>query len=92
MHFPEDRTPGGRTIVQLHPTTGAVLAVQNSRDAPAAYRFVKLWNRQLHTGDTFGWPTRILACLISLALPLLALTGPLIWWGKLKRRDRGEEA
>jgi len=92
MHFPEDRTPGGRTIVQLHPTTGAVLAVQNSRDAPAAYRFVKLWNRQLHTGDTFGWPTRILACLISLALPLLALTGPLIWWGKFKRRDRGEEA
>jgi uncharacterized iron-regulated membrane protein len=86
MRFPEDYTGGGRTNVFLDPATAAVLVAQTSRDAPFSFRFVKYWNRQLHTGDTFGWPSRILACLTSLSLPLLALTGPLIWWGKFKRR------
>ncbi|MEP6671206.1 MAG: PepSY-associated TM helix domain-containing protein [Chthoniobacter sp.] len=86
MRFPEDRTPAGRTNVYLHPTTGAVLLAQSSRNAPAPYRIVKLWNRQLHTGDTFGWPSRIIAALASASLPLLTITGPLIWWSRLRRR------
>jgi uncharacterized iron-regulated membrane protein len=90
MRYPEDYTQGGRTNVFLDPATGAVLLAQTSRDAPIGYRLVSFWNRQLHTGDTLGWPSRIIACLTSLSLPLLALTGPLIWWGKFKRRRRGE--
>ncbi|HEY3901355.1 MAG TPA: PepSY-associated TM helix domain-containing protein [Chthoniobacter sp.] len=86
MHFPEDNTPGGRTGVFLDPTSAEVLLAQTSRDAPPGYRLAKFWNRQLHTGDILGWPSRIIACLMSLSLPLLALTGPLIWWGKFKRR------
>jgi uncharacterized iron-regulated membrane protein len=86
MHLPEDYTPGGRTIVMLDPNTAAVLLAQTSRNAPPGYRLAKFWNRQFHTGDVLGWPSRIIACLASLALPLLALTGPLIWWGKFKRR------
>jgi len=88
MRLPEDHTAGGRTNVYLDPATATVLLAQTSRNAPAGYRVAKFWNRQLHTGDTFGWPSRIVACLTSLALPLLALTGPLIWWGKFKRRGR----
>jgi len=91
MRFPEDHTPGGRTNLYLDPTTAAVLVAQTSRNAPAGYRLAKYWNRQLHTGDVLGWPSRIVACLASLALPLLALTGPLIWWGKFKRRNRPQE-
>ena len=86
MRFPEDRTPAGRTNVYVHPTTGEVLMAQDSRTAPPGYRWVKLWNRQLHTGDEFGLTSRILTCLASLSLPLLAITGPLIWWGRVKRR------
>ncbi len=86
MRFPEDRTPAGRTNVYLHPVTGEVLSAQTSRDAPPAYKIVKVWNRQLHTGDAWGWPSRIIACLASLSLPLLALTGPLIWWGRIRRK------
>jgi uncharacterized iron-regulated membrane protein len=88
MRFPEDRTPAGRTNVYLHPTTGEVLLAQSSRNAPAPYRWVKLWNRQLHTGDTFGWPTRIIAALASASLPLLTITGPLIWWGRIMRKRK----
>jgi uncharacterized iron-regulated membrane protein len=86
MHLPEDYTGGGRTTVMLDPNTAAVLVAQTSRNAPPGYRLAKFWNRQFHTGDVLGWPSRIVAFLASLSLPLLALTGPLIWWGKFKRR------
>ncbi len=92
MRFPEDRTPAGRTNVYIHPSTGEVLMAQDSRTAPPAYRWVKLWNRQFHTGDEFGLVSRILTSLASLSLPLLAISGPLIWWGRVrrKRRDSGK--
>jgi uncharacterized iron-regulated membrane protein len=88
MRFPEDRTPIGRTTVYLHPTTGAVLLAQTSRNAPTPYRLIKLWNRQFHTGDVLGWPSRIVAALASASLPLLAITGPLIWWSRLMRKRK----
>ena len=87
MKYPEDRTPLGRTNLYLDPVTGAVLSAQTSRTAPIGTRVVKLWNREVHTGDIFGWPSRIVACLASLALPLLAITGPLIWWGRVRRKS-----
>jgi uncharacterized iron-regulated membrane protein len=88
MRFPEDRTPAGRTNVYLHPTTGEVLLAQTSRNAPAPYRFIKLWNRQFHTGDVLGWPSRILAAVTSISLPMLAITGPLIWWNRITRKRK----
>lgn len=86
MKYPEDGTPAGRTNLYLDAFSGQVLALENSRTAAWGTRVVKLWNREVHTGDLFGWPSRILACLMSLALPLLAITGPLIWWGKWRRK------
>lgn len=59
----------------------------NSRTAPPGHRYTALWNREIHTGDVFGWPSRILACLFSLSLPLMAVTGPVLW---LQRRQRRE--
>jgi len=86
MKYPEDGTPAGRTIIYIDPVTGNVLSSQPSRTASWGFRVVKLWNREIHTGDIYGWPTRILACLMSLALPVLAVTGPLIWWGRQRRK------
>jgi uncharacterized iron-regulated membrane protein len=88
MRYPEDRTPAGRTNVYLHPTTGEVLVAQTSRDAPAPYRYVKLWNRQFHTGDVAGWPSRIIAALASFSLPLLAVTGPIMWISRHLRKRK----
>lgn len=79
LHFPEDRTPGGRSQVYVDQFSGAVLSVQNSRTAPAGTRLVNL-NRALHTGDIGGLPTKILACLMSLAVVLQAFTGFVMWW------------
>ena len=87
MKFPEDHTPAGRTVVFLDRYTGKILSLKNSRTASIAYKYTRMWNREIHTGDLFGWPTRILACLSSLTLPVMAITGPLIWWNR-RRKDR----
>ena len=86
MQYPEDRTPVGRTNVFIDPYTGTVVYLLSSRTGPLGFRIVKLWNREIHTGDIGGLPTRILACGVSLSLPLLALTGPLIWWNRRGKR------
>lgn len=88
MKYPEDRTPSGRTNLFIDAYTGNVVSHLNSRSGPLGYRMVKLWNREIHTGDIGGLPTRILACLISLMLPVMAVTGPLIWWNRRTRQVR----
>ena len=85
MRHPEDHTPAGRTNVFVDPYTEKITMIVDSRTASPGFRLVKLWNRELHTGDIGGLPTRILACAISLSLPILVVTGPLIWWNRRRR-------
>jgi uncharacterized iron-regulated membrane protein len=82
--YPEDRTPGGRSMVVMNSYTGAVMFAEGSRDAPAGARWV-IANRAIHTGDLFGWPSKILVSLASLAALAQVLTGLTMW---LKRRQR----
>jgi uncharacterized iron-regulated membrane protein len=90
MRFPEDHTPGGRSRVFLDQYSGKVLWLESSRTSPAGTRLFNL-GRPIHTGDIFGWPTRILACLASLALAFQCVSGVLLWrpgWGR--RPPRGQ--
>ena len=87
MKFPEDVTPGGRTRVALDQYTGKVLSATDSRTGPLGFRMVKVWNRAVHTGDIYGWPTKILASFFSLMLPVMAITGPLIWWNRRRKKN-----
>jgi uncharacterized iron-regulated membrane protein len=77
--FPEDRTPGGRSMVFIDPYSGKVLYVESSRTAPAWRRIVNM-NRAIHTGDLFGMPSKIVMSLASLALVLLFISGVTMWW------------
>ena len=86
MKFPEDHTPAGRTRVFLDAYSGRVLALNSSRAEPAAVAYVNRLNREIHTGDVGGWPARIIAAVFSLSLPVLALSGPLLWWQRRQRR------
>jgi uncharacterized iron-regulated membrane protein len=56
-----------------------VLVVQNSRTAPLAAR-AELLNRQIHTGDVFGTPSRIVMSASSLLVVLQAFSGVVMWW------------
>jgi len=82
MKFPEDHTPVGRTRVILDRYTGDVLRFDNARAMPVALKYARMWNREIHTGDIFGWPSRIFASIFSLAIAALAVTGPWIWWNR----------
>ena len=84
MKFPEDHTSIGRTRVILDQYTGEVLRFENTRTMPMPVKYARLWNIEIHTGDIFGWPTRILACVFSLAVTALAITGPWIWWNRTR--------
>ncbi|HKF56710.1 MAG TPA: PepSY-associated TM helix domain-containing protein [Blastocatellia bacterium] len=46
-----------------------------------------MWNREIHTGDILGWPTQILAFFVSLMLPMLSITGPLVWWTRRRKKS-----
>jgi uncharacterized iron-regulated membrane protein len=87
MKFPEDRTPAGRSRVVIDPYNGRVLWVQNTRQVPLG---TWLWNqnRSLHTGDQFGWPSRLLACLASAMLVVQVYTGFTLWWRGWRLRPR----
>ena len=84
MKFPEDHL--GRTHVILDRYTGDIFRFDNTRDMPIALKYARLWNQEIHTGEIFGWPTRILACIFSLAVAALAVTGPWIWWNRKRAR------
>ena len=85
MKHPEDRTPFGRTNVLVDAFTGSIVLIIDWRTGSPGLRLVKVWNREIHTGDIGGLPTRILACVISLTLPIMTITGPLIWWHRRRR-------
>ena len=92
LKFPEDRTPVGRSRVLIDAGSGRVIRVESSRQMTAAMKYARMWNRELHTGDIFGLPTRILMALFSIALPILAITGPLIWWLRRLQKSQSKVA
>lgn len=47
------------------------------------FRFLSL---VIHFGSIYGLPTKILAVLACLAIPVLSVTGFLIWWWKRRRQ------
>jgi uncharacterized iron-regulated membrane protein len=92
MQFPEDKTPAGRSFVTLDAKTGAVLSVGSSRNAPVLETALVRWTREVHTGTLLGVPSRIAVTLLALALPILAVTGPLMWWNKQRAAAKGRRA
>ena len=85
LRYPEDRTPGGRSRVEVDQYTGDVIFAEGSRTAPAGTRAVIL-NRALHTGDILGMPTKILMSLASLLTVVMATSGVLTWWHRRRAR------
>ncbi|MCU1233402.1 MAG: Propeptide, PepSY amd peptidase [Candidatus Solibacter sp.] len=76
--YPEDGTPGGRSHVELDRYSGAVLWVDNTRKVATGPRFANNV-RPLHTGDIYGWPSRIFYALASFSVVIQAITGVIIW-------------
>jgi uncharacterized iron-regulated membrane protein len=82
--LPGEKHPNGKSFVHVESSTGRVLAVENGVTAPRGARLYSILY-PIHIGTLAGVPSRLLALLVGLSLPLLALTGTLIWW---RRRSR----
>lgn len=46
-------------------------------------------SKAIHYGSIFGLPTKIIAFVSCLVMPVLSVTGYLIWWWKRKKRQPG---
>jgi len=87
LKFPEDFQTPGRSHVHVDQYTGEVLWSQSTRHTAPGTLYVKFWNREVHNGTAFGAPFQFAAAFTGLAVPLLAITGPLIWFRKQRRRS-----
>lgn len=76
--YPEDLTPGGRSMVIIDPYTAKVLYAEGSRTAPAGTR-IKVTVRAIHTGDIFGIPTKFFGLLVCIVLIVQILSGLKMW-------------
>jgi len=90
LHYPEDLTPGGRTWANVDAFSGKVVNQQDSRTVAMGTRTI-IWNRRIHTGDLFGWPTKLLMSLSCVMLIVQAITGYFLWWKRLRARQRVTE-
>ena len=79
MKFPEDQTPAGRSRVAVDQFTGTPIWIENSRAAPLGTQILNK-NRPIHTGDIFGWPTRLLAFAACVLLVFQVISGLWMWW------------
>jgi uncharacterized iron-regulated membrane protein len=89
MKFPEDRTPAGRSRVQIDPYSGRVLWINSTRQVPLGTWF---WThyRSFPTGDQCGWPSRLLFCISSVLLAVQIYTGFTLWWRGWQSRKKGQ--
>lgn len=87
QRLPGELHPTGKSFVHLDPATGAVLGVEDGTRAPRGARFYSVLY-PLHTGVAGGLALRLVVLLSGLALPLLAVTGVMLWWRRTRRSER----
>ena len=86
MRYPEDHSESPRSGVVLDPYSGAILHKSDLRSLNGFQKYAYAWNMEIHTGAIFGMPSKVVASASSLVIPLLGVTGPLIWWRRRKAK------
>jgi uncharacterized iron-regulated membrane protein len=74
----------------LHPVTLEVLRADLRETRTAADSLIA-WLPALHFGSFGGTPTRILWFAFGLTLPLLFVTGLIMWWHRRRKRARSNK-
>lgn len=69
----------------FHPQTGEWLGDERFEEKNLGMKW-RNSNYGIHTGTLFGWPTQVLATVVSLLAASLPVTGVLIWYPRWRRR------
>src|SRR5579871_4817166 len=83
LENPSDRIAGGDNMVAIDPYNGNVLSSVRSNDVSSVKRILA-GNEALHTGERWGTPSRLLACLASVIVPVQMISGIVMWWRRRK--------
>lgn len=86
LQQPGDPRPNGRTTVWIDPYSGAVAKAIDPFQAPLGWRLYFMYNYPLHTGEIAGWPTQLLALVVSAMPAVFFVSGVAIWWPKRRNR------
>jgi len=88
MHLPADWRDEGDNRVTIEAGSAKLLAVQLGSGLSLSSRIIEAVSA-VHFGQYGGITTRFLACLLGISLPLLHLTGMVMWWKRvIARRNR----
>lgn len=75
---PQNRITGSQNSISLDPKTGRIVAARFASELTIAERIMAT-SQSIHTGTIWGFPSKTIAAIVSLILPLQALSGLLIW-------------
>ncbi|QES93952.1 PepSY domain-containing protein [Empedobacter brevis] len=65
--------------------SGKLLNIKSSENQKLGDELIGM-NYDLHTGGIWGYPTKILAFIVSLICASLPITGAIVWWNKKPKR------
>jgi len=88
LTYSDNRIGAERNSISLDPRNGRIVAVNQSAGLSPRERFMAT-NEAIHTGNILGMPTRIIAALASILLPLQVVSGLLIWIRRTNFLRRG---
>lgn len=74
-------------LLTYDPNTGEFLALIRHSEATAAQRANRLVGG-IHLGTVYGWPTRLIAFVVSFVAGTLPITGALVWFPRWRRKRR----
>jgi uncharacterized iron-regulated membrane protein len=86
---PGDPRSTGNNTITLNASTAAIISIDRFADRPPAGKAVE-WITPIHYGEWGSLGARILLAAAGLMLPVLLISGVLIWW--LPKRVRARKA
>jgi uncharacterized iron-regulated membrane protein len=83
LENPRGGIAGEDNMVAIDPNSGNVLSSVRSNDLSSAKRILAE-NEAIHTGGRWGMPSKLLACLASVVVPVQMISGILVWLHRRK--------
>ena len=76
--YSDDQTAGDRNLVVVDPYDGSILSTSRSSRLSRGDKLLAV-NEAIHTGSIWGTPSRVVAWVASMIVPLQVLSGVILW-------------
>jgi sulfite reductase (NADPH) flavoprotein alpha-component len=78
LNDPHNRVTGRRNFISVDPANGRIASANRPSDLTFSEGFMAM-NGAIHTGKIWGMPSKIIAALGSILVPLQGVSGFMIW-------------